>query len=163
MSWYTYYKDSTSKTKGPIDIDELKILYGSEVKDSTKVWHRTETDEKWIELRKCPHILKQIPQNAQELEALRNELKKRKQLEESQRKLAIEHSVDFWQNIKNNCTKKNGPFSTADIKKKIKNKEMTVYDRNGLDQTLLIIAAQKGAYDLAQFLINNVWAIHSVK
>merc|ERR1712228_808598 len=69
----------------------------------------------------------------------------------------IEHSADFWTNISMNILKNTGPFGTDSIKTMIKTGKMTVYDthQNLWDATLLFIAASNGAYDLAQFLINN--------
>ena len=68
----------------------------------------------------------------------------------------IEHSADFWTKIMNNCFRKTGPFGTDSLKIMIKTGKMTVNDTNHWNWTLLHIAAGKGAYDLAQFLINNV-------
>ena len=68
----------------------------------------------------------------------------------------ISHSANFWSGISINCTNKAGPFGTDNIKTMLKTGKMTVYDMDGWDRTLLIIAAQYGAYDLAQFVINNV-------
>merc|ERR1712228_96877 len=67
----------------------------------------------------------------------------------------IEHSAEFWINIRQNCTKKTGPFGADSIKIMIKTGKMTVNDTNPWKHTLLHIAALKGAYDLVQFLINN--------
>merc|ERR1712228_279587 len=59
--------------------------------------------------------------------------------------------------IRANCANKTGPFGTDDIKTMIKTGKMTVHDtdQGTYNQTLLIIAVAYGAYDLAQFLINN--------
>ena len=65
----------------------------------------------------------------------------------------ITHPVTFWSNVKLNCTK---PKMINTLKRMVKSKEMTVNDMNSRDETLLIIAAAKGSYDLVQFLINNV-------
>merc|ERR1712228_466630 len=69
----------------------------------------------------------------------------------------IEHSAEFWTNIQSNCAKKTGPFGSDSIKTMIKTGKMTVYDidQTSRNRTLLITAACQGAYDLAQFLINN--------
>ena len=69
----------------------------------------------------------------------------------------IKHSSDFWKEIGNHCTKKTGPFGTDSIKTMIKTGKMTVYDTDPkYGRTLLILAAREGAYELVQFLINNV-------
>lgn len=78
-------------------------------------------------------------------------------------KKSIEHSADFWAEIQNNCFRKTGTFGTDSIKIMIKTGKMTIYDSNHWDWTLLHIAAMKGAYDLVQFLINNVCAIYNTK
>ena len=70
----------------------------------------------------------------------------------------IAHSADFWAKLRNNCANKTGPFGTYAIKSMIKNGTVTIYDtdQSNHDWTLLHISAVCGAYDLAQFLINNV-------
>ena len=72
----------------------------------------------------------------------------------------IEHSNDFWTEIDNNCSKKTGPYGSDAIKTMIKTGKMTIYDTDNWGQTLLHIAATRGAHDLAKFLINNVWNIY---
>ena len=69
----------------------------------------------------------------------------------------IEHSAEFWSNIRNGLSKKTGPFGSDAIKAMIKAGKMTVHDTDRGGQTLLILAASYGSYDLAQFLINNVY------
>merc|ERR1712228_809237 len=54
-----------------------------------------------------------------------------------------------------------GPFGTDSIKIMIKTGKMTVYDTDHWNKTLLHIAAETGAYDLVQFLINNGADIHA--
>ena len=75
-----------------------------------------------------------------------------------------EHSAEFWKNIELNCCKKTGPFGTDAIKEMIKTGKMTMHDTEPscYEQNLLMIAAGRGAYELVQFLINNVCAISSV-
>ena len=70
----------------------------------------------------------------------------------------IEHSEQFWKNIKQHCAKKIGPFGSESIKKMIKAGKMTVNDTDSKlgNKSLLLLAVQFGAYDLVQFLINNV-------
>ena len=83
----------------------------------------------------------------------------KKQLEEalSPRKIkTIEHSAEFWTNIRNNLNQRTGPFGSDAIKAMIKAGKMTVHDTDKYDNTLLIISARYGSYDLAKFLINNV-------
>ena len=70
----------------------------------------------------------------------------------------IQHSSDFWTDLSNNCAKKTGPFGSDAIKRMIKTGKMTVHDtdRSRFNRTVLIMATDHGAYDLTQFLINNV-------
>ena len=68
----------------------------------------------------------------------------------------IKHSKDFWTNIDNDCAKKTGPYCTHAIKTMIKTGKMTVHDTDFYGRTLLHLAARNGAYDLVQFLLNNV-------
>ena len=74
----------------------------------------------------------------------------------------LEHAGDFWANIWNNCSQKTGPFGTDSIKTWIKTGKMTIYDTDRFGRTLLGCAANYGAYDLAQFLINNVTDIYMI-
>ena len=72
----------------------------------------------------------------------------------------IEHSADFWTDLCHNCTKKTGPFGSGAIRRMIKTGKMTVHDTDPAryNRTLLIMAADQGSYNLAQFLMNNVCA-----
>merc|ERR1712228_1096264 len=67
----------------------------------------------------------------------------------------IEHSADFWRNIYNYCYHKTGPYGTDNIKSMIKKGQMTVYDTDMDGMSTLHMAARRGAYELAQFLLNN--------
>lgn len=129
-------------------------------------------DEKW-DLKEIQKQFKALQleneQYAQENKKIKND---KRELQEQNQSLTeklnamsssksiqpIEHSIEFWVNIKSGCAKKTGPFGTDSIKTMIKTGKMTVYD---IDQTidnrpLLHIAACCGAYDFAQLLINNV-------
>ena len=97
-------------------------------------------------------ITKQLEEERNEKELLREQLNA---ISSTKTIKTIEHTGDFWSGIKNNCFRKSGPFGTDSIKMMIKTGKMTVHDTNYWKQTLLHVAAQKGAYDLAQFLINN--------
>lgn len=69
----------------------------------------------------------------------------------------IAHSADFWINVKNGCVRSTGPYGTESIKTMIKTGKATVYDTDQVvsHRTFLSVAACCGAYDFAQFLINN--------
>ena len=68
----------------------------------------------------------------------------------------IDHSGEFWDSIRNNITKNAGPFGSDAVQAMIKSGKMTVHDTDRYGFTLLHIAARRGSYDLAKFLINNV-------
>ena len=68
----------------------------------------------------------------------------------------IQHSADFWTNIENGILKSSGPYGSNAIKQMVKTGKMTVHDTDVYGHTLLIMASRYGAYELAQFLINNV-------
>ena len=124
-------------------------------------------DEKLDQMEKQ---LQQLTHENQKMKAMEKELEKARlqieTLKEENEKLSanssakkittIEHSNDFWVGIDIGCSKKAGPYGTDSIKTMVKNGKMTVHDSDYWECTLLIIAASNGAYDLAQFLINNV-------
>ena len=105
--------------------------------------------------------LKQYALENEQLKRIQNELQKENKILSDKlnatampkRVQKIEHSGDFWAEIRNKCKNKSG---VTFIKNMIKEGKMTVYDENFAQQTLLIEAARNGAYDLTQFLINNV-------
>ena len=104
----------------------------------------------------------------EELAKLRQELKEKSQTIKNlrQRNAELEasasssstqkvHSDDFWSDIWFKCIMRQS--SEIDpIKSMIKRGELSVSETNRWNETILIIAAQCGAFDLVQFLINNV-------
>ena len=108
---------------------------------------------------------KRIADQSQKLKEAQNEKKELQQqnqvlndkliaLSSPKQTRSIEHSDEFWTNIRNNCFRKTGPFGTDSIKTMIKTGKMTIYDTQGRRmKTLLHIAVNYGAYDLVQFLI----------
>ena len=105
-------------------------------------------------------IEKQFKQLQQECESLREKLKAVSSPSSTEK---IEHSTEFWTNIWNNCIKKTGPFGSDAIRTMVKSGKMTVFDTDHWGRTLLIDAVNYGAYDLVQFLINNVCDIYTVQ
>ena len=68
----------------------------------------------------------------------------------------IQHDADVWINIEIGCMKTSGPYGSHAIKQMVKTGKMTVHDTDVYGHTLLIMASSCGAYELVQFLINNV-------
>ena len=135
---------------------------------------RTTMNETKAKLEEYVSEIEKLKQTEKELKAqiaeqLVDSQQKDKELQELREKVnaiaaspnsvqKIEHSSDFWTSLRGGCVKKTGPFGTDSIKTMIKTGKMTVHDTDPsqFGGTLLIIAARWGAYDLAQFLINNV-------
>ena len=104
-----------------------------------------------------------MAQDAQKLEAklkaltikyekIQAENKKLRALSSSQSIEKINHSQEFWNDIYFKCTNASG---IASIQELIRTKAMTLRDTDRWGQSILFIAAARGAYDLVQFLINN--------
>eukprot|EP01084_Bolivina_argentea_P136793 240929_1 len=101
-------------------------------------------EEKFNEIQKERDNLKN--QN-NSLQKQNDELKKKGRISKSYK---IEHSHDFWKDIRDRCHR--DPDS---IKLLVKNKKMTLNDTDKTGKTLLCIAACYGFYEVAQFCINS--------
>ena len=95
-------------------------------------------------------------QQLAQVEAQLNELQKQNKILSNKLKKTTSHSADFWAEIQSNCATKSGKYGTDSIKTMVKKGKITVYDANIWGHTLLHIAAQAGAYDLAEYLVQNV-------
>ena len=116
-----------------------------------------------LQIQQIRTMEKKMAELQEQNEALAEENKKLKTVTSSDSVRKIEHSNDFWSNIQNGCSKKTGPYGSDSIKTMIKTEKMTVHDSDHWKCTLLNIAAVEGAYDLAQFLINNVYkTVHTI-
>ena len=141
----------------------LVELHSNNITKSRSKVYSMQMDEKWDR----QEMEKKLREYALDNEKLKNVLKAAEEKEkELQKQLSdalspnaikkIEHPADLWTNIGNNCVKKTGPFGSESVKTMIKTGKMTVHDTDFNGETLLALAARSGAYDLAQFLINNV-------
>ena len=111
-------------------------------------------DEKWAEmLKKVERLEKREEELEEKCQSLTDKLTA---LSGPQQVEKIQHSSDFWTKIWNGCSKSSGPYGSHAIKQMVKTGKMTANDTNACGNTLLIMASCNGAYELAQFLINNV-------
>ena len=112
-------------------------------------------DEKWAQemIRKVERLERREEELEEKCQALTDKLTA---VSGPQRVEKIQHSADFWTNIENGCLKISGPYGSHAIKQMVKTGKMTVHDTNVYGHTLLIMASRYGAYELVQFLINNV-------